>query len=348
MKKNLLFILILTFSLSCTKKSENGSDPFNAGSGVFILNEGNFTWGNGSLSFYSYENGLIYNDVFQKVNERPLGDVPNSMIINGEKAYIVVNNSGKVEVVNKNTLVSIATISGLKSPRNLAFVSSTRAYVTSIYSDSVTILNLTENSISGYINIRRSSESIIVSGNKAFISNWVGGKEVIVIDITNNKVADSIQVGVEPESMALDRNKMLWVLCNGGWERNNYAELDQINTTSNRVEKKLIFSSKLASPSCLAVNGTGDALYYLENGVNIVNLAYPFIPASPLIPQSDRLFYKLGIDPMYNYIIVTDAVDYKKTGFVHVYQNDGTLINSSSAGIIPGLMCFKHYDFSDI
>jgi YVTN family beta-propeller protein len=344
MKKNLLFILILTFTLSCTKKPDNTTQKFVAGNGAFVVNEGNYTGGNGSLSFYSYDNGLIYNDLFESVNGRPLGDVPNSMTISGEKAYIVVNNSGKIEVVNINTLTSIATITGLISPRNFALISDTKAYVTSIYSDSVAIINLTENSISGYINIRRSSESIIVHGNKAFVANWVGGKEVIVIDMLTNKVADSIQVGIEPESMAIDKNNMLWVLCNGGWERNNFAELDQINTTTNKVEKKLVFPSKLSSPTCVITNGKGDALYYLENGVNKVNLAFPILPSSPLIPQTDHLFYKMGIDPVNNYILVTDAVDYQHEGYVLVYMQDGSYFSSGNAGVIPGLMCFKNSD----
>ncbi len=341
MKKNLLFILILSFSISCTKEPNNGSDAFVAGTGVYILNEGNFNGGNGSLSFYSYENGLIYNDLFEETNGRPLGDVPNSMTIAGDKAYIVVNNSGKIEVVNKSTVASIATISGLKSPRNIAAVSGTSAYVTSIYSDSVAIINLADNTISGYINLRRTSESIIVTNNKAFVSNWVGGNEIMVIDVLMNKVTDSITVGVEPESMVLDRNNMLWVLCNGGWERNNYAELDQISTSSNEVVKKLIFPSKLASPTSLTVNGSGDALFYLENGVNKVQVAFPVLPASPFIPQTDRLFYKLGIDPVKNYILVTDAIDYKQQGFVLLYLPDGTSFSSSYAGIIPGSVCFN-------
>jgi len=345
MKKNLLFILILALTISCTKNNDNGTDPFVAGTGVFIVNEGNFNGGNGSISFYSYDNGLIYNDLFEEANGRPLGDVPNSMTIAGDKAYIVVNNSGKIEVVNKSTVASLATIDGLNSPRNFAVVTNTTAYVTSLYSDSVAIINLAENIISGYINIRRSSESIIVTGKKAFVSNWVGGKEIMVIDILTNKLADSIQVGVEPESMVIDRNNMLWVLCNGGWERNNFAELDQINTTTNKVEKKLIFASKLSSPVSLAINGTGDALFYLENGVNKVNLAFPILPTSPLIPQTDHLFYKLGIDPVSNYIMVTDAIDYKQQGFLLFYQPDGTLFISNYAGIIPGSMCFKPSDF---
>ena len=66
---------------------------------------------------------------FLKCNGRPLGDVPNSMIINGYLAYIVVNNSGKIEVINRNSLESVATINGLISPRNMAVVNDNKAYV---------------------------------------------------------------------------------------------------------------------------------------------------------------------------------------------------------------------------
>jgi hypothetical protein len=91
-------------------------------------------------------------------------------------AYIVVNNSGKIEVTNQATLVSVATITGLISPRNISFINDYKAYVSSLYSDSVAIINLTDNSISGYINLRRSSETIAIIGNKAFISYWTEGK----------------------------------------------------------------------------------------------------------------------------------------------------------------------------
>ena len=91
------------------------------------------------------------------------------------------------------------------------------------------LLILLSNTVSGYINLRRTSESIVVAGGKVFISNWAGGKEVMVINDVNDKVADSIQVGAEPESMVIDRNGRLWVLCNGGYARQNNAELYEIN-----------------------------------------------------------------------------------------------------------------------
>jgi YVTN family beta-propeller protein len=341
MKNSLIILLFSILTWSCTKPSTGENDSPLSGSGVFILNEGNFKWGNGSLSFYSYDSAKIYNELFLKVNERPLGDVPNSMIINGFLAYIVVNNSGKIEVINRNSLESVATINGLISPRNIAVVGNDKAYVSSMYSDSVAIINLKDYSVSGYINLRRSSETIVTSGNNAFVSEWVGGNEVMVINITNNRVIDSITVGPEPESMVIDKYNILWVLCNGGWTRTNFAELHGINTVSHIVEKKLVFPYKSSSPTCLQIDGRGETLYYLENGVRKMRIDALTLPSVPLIPESGQYFYKFGINPVNNDIFITDAADYQQYGDVMLYKNNGTLVSRNSAGVIPGLMCFK-------
>jgi hypothetical protein len=341
MKKFFLLVCVSITLVSCTKINDKEDETYLSGSGVFILNEGNFRWGNGSLSYYSYDSAKIYNDLFLNINKRPLGDVPNSMSIYGDMAYIVVNNSGKIEVVNKNTLLSQSTIDDLISPRNMAIATNSKAYVTSMYSDSLTIINLNNNTISGYINLRRSSEAIFVNGTKAFISNWVGGKEIMVVNITNDKVTDSIQVGAEPESMVLDKNGLLWVLCNGGWMRTAPAELNVINTTTNKVVKEIIFPNKIASPSCLNIDRKGETLYYLDGGVRKMNISSESLPSEPLIAESGHYFYKLGINPANSDIFVTDAVDYQQKGYVLQYKNDGTLLSTLKADIIPGLMCFK-------
>jgi len=341
MKNFFIILMFLIGTCSCTKNSPSGTDSFLTGSGVFIINEGNFKWGNGSLSFYSFDSAKVYNELFLNINSRPLGDVPNSMIINGFLAYIVVNNSGKIEVVNRNTLVSVATITGLISPRNMAIVSDSKAYVSSMYSDSLAIVNLKDNSISGYINLRRTSENLIISGSKAFISEWVGGKEIMVINTVNDKVVDSIKVGIEPESMVLDKNKTLWVLCNGGWNRNNNAELHAINTATNSTEKKIIFPYKTASPTCLQIDGKGETLYYLETGVRKMSINDVALPSNAIITESGNYFYKIGINPYTSDIFVTDAVDYQQNGYVMFFKNNGTLVAKFRAGVIPGYICFK-------
>jgi YVTN family beta-propeller protein len=341
MNKSVCYLALLVIVFSCSKISDNPNESILTGSGVFIINEGNFRSGNGSLSFFSYDSSRIFNDLFFNINGRPLGDVPNSVQMNGDNIYVIVNNSGKIEVINKNNLKSVATIDGLISPRNISFVNAGKAYVTSIYSDSVVIINLIDNTISGYINIRRTSEAIIIAGEKAFVSNWIQGNEIMVINTRNNIVTDSIEVGIEPESMVIDRNKMLWVLCNGGWTRNNYAELVGINTVDNTIKERLVFPTKQASPSSLQIDGNGETLYYLDNGLRKMDVSSLVLPAVTFIPESGQYFYKIGINPVNGDIFITDAVDYQQNGYVSLYKKNGTLELKLKAEIIPGSMCFK-------
>ena len=345
MKNLLIFLIIPALLVSCIRLTDpdftDTYDSFLAGPGVYIINEGNFNWGNGSLSFYSYDSAKIFNQVFMSVNLRPLGDVPNYMIIQGDYAYIVVNNSGKIEVVNRNSLESIKTIEGLISPRYISLIGSAKAYVSSLYSDSIAIIDLTTNTITGHIDIGRSSEAIVSFSGKAFAAHWYGGSKIMVINTLNDKLIDSIEVGMEPESMVLDKNAVLWVLCNGGWKRDNFAELIGINTTIFEVEKRFIFPSKTDSPLCLQIDGSGTMLYYLHNGLRRMSITSSGLPETPFIIETYHLFYKFGINPANGEIFITDAVDYQQRGYVLHYENDGTFISAMRADIIPASVCFK-------
>ncbi|MBK7712440.1 MAG: hypothetical protein IPJ37_16875 [Bacteroidales bacterium] len=226
----------------------------------------------------------------------------------------------------------------------MGFVNSSKAYVTSMYSDSLIVINLNNFSVSGYINLRRSSESIVVLDDKAFVANWVGGNEVMVINTLTDEVIDSVEVGIEPESMVVDRNNMLWVLCNGGWMRENFAELDGINTVTNTIEKHIQFPTKEASPGCLRIDGNGETLFYLENGVHRMSISSQELPSEPLIAQSGHYYYKLGINPVNGDIFTTDAVDYQQNGHLLHYNSEGSLVSDQQTDIIPGSMCFKLSD----
>lgn len=345
MMKLIVKIFAVLFIVSCTKPdTENDSltPGFLKGDGVFIINEGNFRAGNGSISFYSFDSTRVFNNVFQRLNNRILGDIPNSMNFHGEKAYIVVNNSGKIEVADDKSMLSVNTITGLNSPRNIAFTGNGMGYVTSMYSDSLAVIDTRNNDVSGYINIRRTSESIEIIGMNAFVAQWVGGKEIMVINTGTNRVIDSIEVGIEPESMVVDRNNTLWVLCNGGWSGEYSAELLAINPTTFEISKRLVFPSKPANPTCLQINGGGDTLYFIQNGIRRLPISANELPSTPLIPQEGHSFYKLGINPANGNILVTDAVDYQQKGYVIHYDPNGIMKAQYQADIIPGFMWFKN------
>ena len=312
-----------------------------AGQGVFILNEGNFRSGNGSLSFFSYDSLKVFNHVFLDINGRPLGDIPYSISMQGGKAYIVVNNSGKIEVVNSNDLESLAIINKLVSPRYISFIDDTKAYVTSLYSDSVTIINLLTNSISGFINMKRPSEEIEIINSNAYVAHWSGGKKIMVINTGSDQVVDSIEVAMEPESMVVDKNKTLWVLCNGGWEREYFAELIAIDTRTNNIDKRFTFPSKTDSPTCLQIDKKGETLYYIHNGIRRMDINAAELAPAIFIQSLNHSFYKFGVNPDNNEIFITDVADYVQKGNLLRYSSGGIFISSMQTDIMPGGMCFK-------
>jgi YVTN family beta-propeller protein len=227
------------------------------------------------------------------------------------------------------------------SPRYISFIDDTKAYVTSLYSDSVTIVNLLTNSISGYINIKRPSEEIEIINSNAYVAHWTGGNKIMVINTDSDQVTDSIEVGMEPESMVVDKNETLWVLCNGGWEREYFAELIAINPRTNNIDKRFPFPSKTDSPTCLQIDKKGETLYYIHNGIRRLDINAAELAPSIFIQSLNNSFYKIGVNPDNDEIFITDVADYVQKGNLLRYSSGGILISSMQADIMPGGMCFK-------
>jgi DNA-binding beta-propeller fold protein YncE len=338
----LLLIMAMLNACSLSDKSEDPAGPeysFLGDDGVFLINEGNFMSGNGSLSFYSFKSDSIYNDLFEAINGRPLGDIPMSVALKEDLAYIVVNNSGKIEVINRKTLKSVNTFRDLDSPRNVLIVDEHKAYVTSLWSEKIAILDLVNFSISGYIDIRRSSEAIIMVQNKVFVSCWASGDEILVIDPLTDKLTDSVKVGHEPESMVTDKNKKLWVLCSGGYSGQYYPELVTINIQTNEIINEYQFTSKTSYPTSLCINNTEDTLYYIDQGIKRMSVSDVNVPSVYFVPASGRMFYKLSPDLQKGGLFATNVMDYQQKGYLLRINAKGVVIDSARAGIIPSAVC---------
>jgi DNA-binding beta-propeller fold protein YncE len=335
-----IIVIIAFIASSCDILKDDPELPYPEGRGAFILNEGNYLAGNGSLSYYSLETKKIYDNLFSSKNERPLGDIPTFMAVDGDRAFIIVNNSGTVEVIDLKTMESLGTLTGMISPRQMV-IRGRKAYVSSLMSDLIYIVDIDNLVVTGTIDIACNSEALVISGNRLFAANWSGGDKITVVNLTDNTVETEIKTGLEPESMVLDRDNRLWVLCTGGYMNEEIPRIMKINTLTLSVEDELEFRTVSDNPSSLTVNRGGDTLYYLDEGVRRMTLSAVSLPEEIFIGTGGRLFYKLAAAPWNGMIMVTDAIDWQQRGDLLIYNRNGSLIDTEQCGIIPGYLHFK-------
>jgi DNA-binding beta-propeller fold protein YncE len=207
-----LLIAAAAFFTSC--KPDPDPPPTNTGTdyrkGMWIINEGQFLGGNASITWITYDGATRKTDVFTEINGRPLGDIAQSITVIGSRAYVVVNNSGKIEVLNTSTMASSGTITGFTSPRYIQEVSPGKAYVTDLFGGNISIVDLETKSITGSIPASGWTEQMVVKNNEVFVG--LGDTNfVYVINATTNVITDTIPVTEGVSGMTLDGAGNLWV-----------------------------------------------------------------------------------------------------------------------------------------
>jgi sugar lactone lactonase YvrE len=357
--KKIVYVIfsILIFITACDKEPvKTVYFDFENKEGVFITCEGNFMNGNSSLSFYDKNEKRVYNNIFAARNNVPLGDVAHSMTIKGDKAYIVINNSGKIYIVDKNTCEYQSTISGLSSPRYIKFISPQKAYISDLYAKAISIYNPETGNISSTIDVnngnedfyQHSTEQMITLENELFVNCWSYDNKILVINTDTDKLVDSITVPIQPNSMVLDKNNKLWVLTDGGFEGSAYGYekpcLLRINPMNRLIEKKIMFQIE-DHPSSLCLNATKDTMYYINRHVFRCPIDNGIPDDNAFIESTfDGVyggFYSLSVDPESSEIYVADALDYQQHGIIYRYSPDGKEKDHFKVGVIPGSFCFK-------
>ena len=378
MKRNHLFLLLAfaTMLFSCKPNTPEPVAPsgINIGSGVFVLNEGDFQVSNASLSFYDIEADSVINNLFYKVNNAPLGDVAQSLAMADGQLYIVVNNSNYIYKVNANTIVCDTTkpfkLGDFYSPREMHIVAPNKAYVTDLMGTQLWIINPQDFSHAGSIEMGNATEKMVQVGNELYVSNWsiyyfdpyshASYNTVQVVDINNDvKVAD-ITVGKEPNTMVADKNGHVWVLCEGRSWDDEYDEegvpygenptLWEIDPMLKTAVCRYVFKGPYEDDdeikgvaSALKVNPAGDQFYLIYNNeVRRFDLATMSLSETfRITPDATGLFYNMAVEPKTGDLYISDAKNYVMEGTVYRYSNDGVLLASFQAGIIPSAMLFK-------
>lgn len=340
-----LIALLLTGSLSVSAQATYKN-------GVFVLNEGGFGSTDSSVSFLSNDFGVAaQNGIYATVNptQEALGATGQSIAFNGDYAYIVMNVSHTIKIVNRETFEYVATIStGVQNPRYIAFAAG-KGYVTdwgdsaSNTDDYVGVINLTTNTIESSIPVSGGVEKILESNGKLYVAHKGGygfGNLLSVIDPVTSTVTATITVGDLPESMIVKDN-YLYVLGSGipayaityGFAE-TFGKLVKIDLTDNTIASTVEFPAQ--HPSNLRA-GAGAAIYYsVDTAIYKTTTSEATVPVAPLFTVQEPGAYGIyGMEVIDDKIYVGDAGDYTLAGHAYVYSLSGILLESHVVGVAP-------------
>jgi hypothetical protein len=346
-KLSFVFGLLALLALASCEKPIGVPEVENQGlKGLFVLNEGTFTFANSTLTFYDPEADTSMNSMFYRVNEVPIGDVGQSLSLFNESLYIVVNNSNLIYKVNASTLEFQDKFDGFYSPRNILSVSKDKAYVSDLMGNGIWIVNPTTGQKKGFLETGKPTEAMLKVGNEIFVTNWsnyyqpdVENNTVQVIDVLNDSLVAQIQVSKEPNSLVLDAKNRLWVLCGGGYTGALEPALFCIDAETKTILKSFQFES--GSPSSLAIDRDNGILYFINGGLYAMSVDASALPSNPFVEAGLRSFYGVTVCPETHDVFVTDVKNYIQNGEVLRYSAEGRLKSSFMAGIIPHAMIFN-------
>ena len=351
------------FFVSCTNDDVVTVDvPLGSyDNGLLILNQGGFGHNDASISYISSDFAIAQNDIFSVVNPTiTLGDKGQDVGFNGQNAYIVLNGSNKIEIVNRYTMKSVGSINtGLKNPRYIAFING-KGYVTNwgdggvATDDYVAVIDLATNKVTSSIPVLEGPERILENSGKLYVAHTGGfnyGNKISVIDATSNSVSTTITVGDVPGNLVI-KDGTLWVACSGNPSyvsaplEETAGKIVKVNIATNAVTNTIAYSDAKKHLSNLVLNGND--LYYTVSAdiykMNTNATELPTVAAFSTTAQKVYGVYSFAI--LGSHIYVGDAGNYQNNGKVYVYAlsspSIGTLENTFSVGVIPAGFYFNN------
>jgi len=334
------YIAVILFGLSC-KKREIGPqflvEPLFKGEKVLILNEGNFGWGNSSITAYDPANYQVANAVYYSANDLPLGDVCQSGTRWGGYYLIVVNNSNKIEILDTNTLEIIDELPSLGSPRYVLPGQNGKAYVSDLYANQLGVVDIETKQLATTITMPGWVEEMVYA-NGSLYGTCPSNDCLVRVDTATNSLLETISIEAGPVSIVKDRNDMLWALSNG--IGSVPARLSVIDPATNNVVRVLEFDGA-AQPTQLKINGTGDELYYIYgSGVCRMSVEATEVVSEAFIEGYWQTPYGLAVQPETGEIYLTDVKDFIQPGQAYRFTSTGQLLDSISCGTIPQSIVF--------
>jgi len=212
-------VLFTAFGFWGCDDDPTGSDTPETSSAIYVLNSAAT-----SISVIDLEADTVYNNV------ATVGTWPNQLVYHNEKLYCVNSGSNNIMIFDVDTWEAetpIALGDG-KNPMNMAFYDDRYAFVTCSMSNQVLKVDMQEKTVVTETIAGTGATGIAISGDKVYVSNtgYVGWDQpyeqgtVTVVNATNGEVIKTIDVGTNPQSIAVASDGKLHVSCTGDYGAN--------------------------------------------------------------------------------------------------------------------------------
>ncbi|MDG5766570.1 T9SS type A sorting domain-containing protein [Balneolales bacterium ANBcel1] len=325
---------------------------------VFVVNEGSWGNNNATLTVFKPETGEVEQQVFHTYTQRLLGDVANDAQWINEMLYVVVNNSHKIEVIDPVTFESAMTIfiddeAHGGSPRHILQVSGEKAYVSNLYGDNLSVIDLALGEEIAVIDLGAGSgpEGMVKSGNHVFValSGMGTGNEVAVVDITGDEVVKRIPVGDNPGQLAVGPAGRIWSVAvgnygvgpDGSWDPETYETFGEL---------VVIDPDELEVAGRMETGGHPGKLIFLDaqtallqrDGIRSVDLEQMRLHDEPWLERQMHSF-SVDVQSQDPLVYVTIAPDFASAGKVVRYDLSAAAVDSFQAGIGPGPVAFHYH-----
>lgn len=365
-KKSILSVALACLFIGTSCESDpmgafQGDNPIEKeAKGFYVLCSGGWQKSNASLSYYDLSkgnlesftdaNGAISNDFFFMKTKRKLGDNANDIAQYGSKIYIVVSESGTIEVIDANKEISIKQIDMKNEkgenhkPRHITFYKN-NAYVC-CFDGTVAQIDTTSLAIKGFVSVGINPDGICATNNKIYVSNSGGysfDETVSVINPETFTEMKKIKVRQNPGEMGVDNNGNIYVVSRGQYnkvEKDYDYRLHLIDTKTDEVKKEYNYKAYNFKIS-------GNLMYmygYKDKVIQIMDTNTGEIIKDNFITDNTTFTapYCIEIAPKNGDVYITDAGNYTSNGLVYCFDKSGKRkFTISAGGIIPNGIIFK-------
>lgn len=332
-----IFGFVLLFSISCTSEYEETIPEITYQNGLLITNEGNFGSPNADVTFITKDLSLMQNDIYKANNNKEnLGDVLQTMVLNGDKAYLLLNNSNKIQIVDRYSFKKAGEITAqLNNPRYMAIANGNLYVSNDKYGGAkfVNVYKLSDNSFVKKIDFASTStvERVVEAGGNIFVQNasYGFGNTITKINTTTNAIEGTPTPMPNGDiTKTITYNSNVYVIAQGTADSYIY----QINPAGSIVKTTTL--TGIANGTNLQIDG-GRFYFTSSNKVYSMDMNATAAPANPIITAVDggANFTLYGFSVIDGRIFTSDVKGFTQPSEITVYTTGGTVISKFTAGM---------------